>query len=126
MLKISGAVKSGLGEGKIFLSMRQYKEQIIEKLGFEPFEGTLNILILDKDMEKLLKINGKVFVGGFKINGKEFGSACCIKAGLNGINGAVIMPQRTRHKDIVEFISPVNLREKLNLEDGDKVTVEVE
>jgi riboflavin kinase len=42
-LEISGTVETGIGEGKYYLALDGYRKQMKEKLGFEPFPGTLNI-----------------------------------------------------------------------------------
>ncbi|MEM3515703.1 MAG: DUF120 domain-containing protein, partial [Saccharolobus sp.] len=47
-LQIKGNVVSGIGEGRIFLSMEYYRNQIAKLLGFEPYPGTLNIVIYDR------------------------------------------------------------------------------
>ncbi|MEM0373170.1 MAG: DUF120 domain-containing protein, partial [Sulfolobales archaeon] len=48
-------------------------------------------------------------------------------ASINGVTpAAVVIPLRTTHpKSIIEVISPYKLREKLNLEDGSEVMIEV-
>ena len=40
---LNGAVVSGIGEGKYYMSLPAYKEQFKTHLGFEPYPGTLNI-----------------------------------------------------------------------------------
>ena len=123
MQMIRGIVASGLREGKMFLSMNQYNAQIIKKLGFAPFEGTLNIQVNEKEKSEYFK-NGKIIaIDGFKTESRNFGKVYCILSEINGIKGAAINPEKTAHKDIVEFIAPISLRKELKLKDGDKVTV---
>ena len=45
---LSGIVVKGLGEGSFFMSMGHYKKEIKKKLGFNAYEGTLNIKINNK------------------------------------------------------------------------------
>src|SRR5574337_1213272 len=40
---LSGKVITGLGEGQYYISLDGYRMQFIEKLGFDPYPGTLNI-----------------------------------------------------------------------------------
>ena len=40
---IRGVVVSGIGEGSAFMDLEWVKRQILEKLGFEPYVGTLNL-----------------------------------------------------------------------------------
>lgn len=66
---IEGEVVSGLGEGRYFLSLPPYKEIFKKILGFEPYEGTLN-LKLDRefDINKFKYIETE----DFEFNGKRF------------------------------------------------------
>ena len=38
-----GRVVGGLGQGQYYISRKGYRHQFIQKLGFVPFPGTLNI-----------------------------------------------------------------------------------
>lgn len=125
MSMINGIVASGLGEGKPFLSMQQYNAQIMKKLGFAPFEGTLNIKFDEKAAKGILEYSEKIKISGFREGNNYFGAAYCVKAALGGIRGAIIIPEKTRHENMIEFIAPVNLREKLNLKDNDRVSIEL-
>ena len=123
MMKLSGVLTTGLGEGAFFMSMGHYRNEIRQKLGFDAYPGTLNI-----------KTNGKVSIGGlskiriegYAFNEKKFGGAICYRAKLKNIEGAVIVPDLTKHdKKIIEFIAPVYLRSGLKLEDGIEITIEL-
>ncbi len=125
---IEGRVISGVGEGKYYVSLEGYRKQFIEKLGFDPYPGTLNLKIPKEQMyfRGLLDEEEGIHIEGFKTEDRTFGEVKAFKCRINGIDGAVVIPQRTHYsKDVLEIISPVCLREKLNLKDGDKVVVEV-
>ncbi len=125
---IEGEVMSGVGEGKYYVSLEGYKRQFIEKLGFEPFPGTLNLRIPKEQMyfRRLLDEEEGILIKGFRTEDRTFGDVKAFKCKIDGIEGAAIIPQRTHYSsDVLEIIAPVCLREKLNLEDGDKVVVEV-
>ena len=47
------------------------------------------------------------------------------KSTLENIKGAVIIPDLTKHKDIVEFIAPIHLKSELKINDGDKLKIEL-
>lgn len=123
---LNGQVITGLGEGQYYISLEGYRTQFRKKLGFDPFPGTLNIR-LDKNSIELRKIiNPGISISGFKDQDRTFGPGSCFSIKINGINGAVIIPERTHYpEDIIEIIAPVNLREHMNLKDGSKVRVEV-
>jgi riboflavin kinase len=40
---LEGTVFTGLGEGAYYVTKEHYRQQIVEKLGFEPYPGTLNL-----------------------------------------------------------------------------------
>ena len=124
---ITGALFSGLGDGAKFVKLDWVESQIEEKLGFRPFYGTIN-LRLDKasiDIVRKLKDNE-----GAKIvpPDPKFCIAKTFKAKIMGkVEGAIILPEATVHgEDTLELLAPINLREALNLEDGQQVEVEIE
>jgi riboflavin kinase len=54
------------------------------------------------------------------------GSLKCFPCLINGAHGAIAIPERTHHgPEVLEIISPFNLRDRLGLKDGDCVKVEV-
>lgn len=121
-MRITGKVVSGLGEGKIFLSMEHYKDEIEKKLGFEVFPGTLNIKTQQSFVGKDL---APIKIEGCARNNRKFGGATCYRARIRNIECAIIVPDITRHdKSIVEIIAQDHLRTELSLKDNDKITVE--
>jgi len=47
-ITFKGKIVSGMGEGAYYMSLEGYKKQFKEKLGYEPFPGTLNLKLEDK------------------------------------------------------------------------------
>ncbi|ADB58327.1 winged helix-turn-helix domain-containing protein/riboflavin kinase [Archaeoglobus profundus] len=125
---IKGKVFSGLGEGRYYVSLEGYKKQFEEKLGFTPYPGTLNLKIPKEQMffrAKLDEMEG-IKIEGFKTKERTFGDVKAFRCRVNGIEGAIVIPQRTHYpKDVIEIIAPVKLRDVLGLKDGDWVEVEV-
>lgn len=120
-----GIVTSGLGKGAVFMSIDYYKEKIKEKLEFEAYPGTLNLLI-DKGQLNTLKKTGPTRIDSFKKDGKTFGGASCYKIKINNIDGSIIIPDLTEHEEnMVEVIAPVNLKSELKIKDGDKVKIQL-
>ena len=122
---ILGEVVSGVGEGRYYVE--QYKDRIKEYLGFTPYLGTLNLLIIfPKTIYDALYNVKPIIIPGFTKGGRTFGDVRAYKVRINGIEGAIVVPSRTIHPPrIAEVVAPVCLREKLNLKDGSKVKVEV-
>lgn len=124
-MKIEGIIISGTKEGSYFISQKTYNQQFKDKLGFQPFPGTLNIQVREHNLTLVTQIPDEE--KGI-IEGKgDFGDVKFIKAELNNrIDGALLFPVKTHHpQDILEFIASENLRETLNLKDGDMVTLDI-
>lgn len=121
---VNGVIVRGLGEGAYFMSMKHYREEIKRKLGFKAYPGTLNLKI-NKKQKGLFKKIIPIRIDGFKQKNKAYGGADCYKSKIRNVNGSIIVPHLTKHKDIIEFIAPVHLKSELKLKDGDKVKVEL-
>ena len=125
---IKGTLISGKGEGKYFTQLPWARKQFVAKLGFDPYPGTLNLeLESTEDLEKLrmLKSNPGIEI---KPESKNYCVGYCFAALIEGkIKGAVVIPiVESYESDLLEIISPVNLRASLNLRDGDVVNVKVQ
>jgi riboflavin kinase len=133
-IELAGTVTSGMGEGRHYISLPGYMEQFEERLGYEPFPGTLNV---DLDEESIRTRSAISSLSGVPIDGWEddertFGPATCYPAsveyeGDTAATAHIIVPERTHHDETqLEIIAPVKLRDELGLDDGDAVAVSVE
>ncbi len=123
---LSGRIVTGLGEGQYYISLDGYRTQFIEKLGFDPYPGTLNIRLDVNSIDIRKKITPGIKISGFTDQNRTFGKGSCFRVRISDIEGAVITPERTHYpEDIIEIIAPVNLREHLELKDGTNINVEV-
>ena len=125
-MKTEGKITSGLGKGAFFLSQDFYKDEFKRNCGFEPYPGTLNIIIPEEYLEKIRDI--KMNCTNIIKPDEGFGAVNYISAILNdSIKGAIVFPAKTEHEEnYLEFIAKDNLRKKLNLTDGDYVNLEIE
>ena len=126
--QLSGAVVSGIGEGKYYMSLAPYKEQFCAVLGFEPYPGTLNIKLAPASIPVRKKIDALPWsrIKGFSTDGRTFGDARCIPCRIGTIRCGIVVPGRTHYPDdLIEVIASVALRRKLGVEDNDSITVEV-
>jgi len=126
---LEGVLFSGIGEGAWYVSQPGYRRQFVQKLGFDPFPGTLN-LRLKRNYEnerKLLETIPHIDIDGFRDGDRSFGSVICYRTKINDIeDGALISAIRTHYgDDVIELISPSNLRAKLRLKDGEIVRARV-
>lgn len=114
-----GKIAAGLGQGQYFIAREGYSRQFLHYLGFVPFPGTLNVQLEGPFPAEQQAIR----IEGFQEEGRSFGECKCYRIKLNGIDAAVVRPERSRYpEDLVEVIAPVQLR-ALGLKDGDPVEI---
>ena len=101
------------------------RKQLIEKLGFTPLLGTLN-LRLTEDGTRLKKLLAKARATEI-LPAAGFCRGKCFKAYLAGsLECAIVVPEVDEYPEgIIEIISSANLREKLRLKDNDVVEVKI-
>jgi len=120
---LKGRVFSGGGTGSLFVNLPWAKKQFKEKLGFNPYPGTLNLQLTSRmGTENLRKAEG------IKIEPQEgFHAGRCFKAlVMEKVWGAIVMPDVQGYPpDLLEILAPVNLRKTLELKDGMEVEVTV-
>ncbi len=126
-VELEGAVSAGLGEGAYYMSQEGYARQFERHLGHRPVPGTLNVRMEGEDLAKLqlLEAAKGLDIAGFTDKNRTFGGAKLFRCELGGVEGAVVIPLRTHHRDVMEIISRKHLRRFLKLKDGDFVQVKV-
>ncbi len=126
-LVIRGVVFSGLSEGSYYVGLEGYRRQFRSKLGFDPYPGTLNLRVKREDLNerRVLESFPFVHIEGYANEKRSYGPAKCYKAIVNDtVDSAIIIPIRAHYgEDVVELISPHQLRKQLKLKDGDTVKV---
>tara|TARA_B100000579_G_scaffold372454_1_gene335611 strand:- start:949 stop:1635 length:687 start_codon:yes stop_codon:yes gene_type:complete len=133
-VKLNGKLEKGLGEGGYYISKKGYMEQFEKNLNWRPFKGTFNLRLDDSQIPKIeaMKAAEGILIKGFEEEGRTFGKAWIFKCTLEAKNSeivedcAIIAPKRTHYKRVVEIISPLFLREELNVKDGDSFNVYVQ
>lgn len=115
-----GKVSSGSGQAQYFLSREGYRSQFLKQLGFVPFPGTLNVMLEEPFPADRLQ---EIKIEGFTEEGKNFGECKCYRIKFNGMQAAVVRPEKSRYPpEMIEIIAPAKLR-SLGLEDGDLVEI---
>ncbi|RQG92080.1 DUF120 domain-containing protein [Natrarchaeobius chitinivorans] len=129
---LAGSVTSGMGEGRHYISLSGYKRQFEDRLGYEPFPGTLNVDLREESVRRrgALSTLESIPIDGWEDDERTYGPAICYPATVETAGGDtyetahIIAPERTHHdEDQLEVIAPEKLRDELGLEDGEHVTI---
>lgn len=125
ILRIKGIVFSGKGEGAKFIELPWVKKQIVEKLGFSPYRGTLNIELTKEEIKKRVLLEKAQAIEISPVKG--FSRGRCFKANLiDKLECAIVIPEVPNYpENVIEVIAPTNLRKKLQLRDGDSVEIKI-
>jgi riboflavin kinase len=126
-IHFKGKIVSGMKEGTYYTTQEGYKTQFNEKLGFFPYPGTLNVEIdlVEKNKLRFLRQEIGIAIDAFETKNRSFGGVKCFPACINSKNAVICFPLRGHYSNILEFISPEFLRDKLELKDGDTVEIVV-
>ena len=130
---LKGKVVSGAKKAAFFTQLDWVLEQCSEKLGFKPFPGTLNVDILP---ESILDVQSIQEEKGIELvppdpkgsNDATFCAAQVLPVSIEEAKAAIIIPAekvRVHGKNIIEVIAPVRLKDALNIDDGDIVTLTI-
>lgn len=131
-MEFEGNVISGMGEGAYYMSLEGYRIQFREKLGYEPYPGTLNVRLTDQ-----IYMNGRlelgkhpsIFINGFSDGTRTYGWVKCYRATLNDgaiDNAAVLVLERTHYDDsMLEVIAPISIKQAAGIKNGDRIKVQV-
>jgi len=130
---LTGAVTSGMNEGAHYITLPGYMRQFREKLGYEPYAGTLNVDLDPDSVRERTRMDAidPVVIEGWEDDERTYGPAFCYPAMIETDDeqydhGHVIAPERTHHgDDHLELIAPDRLRDRLDLADDDTITIHV-
>ena len=132
VIDFEGHIITGMGEGAYYMSLNGYKKQFKEKLGYEPYPGTLNIklnsLLFIEAKKEMLKYPS-IYIEGFSDQSRTFGWVKCYPAYINdsmNINSSILILERTHYDDsIIEIIAPFSIKEQFSLKNGDYIKLKV-
>lgn len=127
--EIKGLLTSGEGKGQYFTQVDWACRQFIEKLGIDPFPGTLNLTV---DAPDSMSVWDRIKnTPGVRIKNPNRGpddcSARCYPVSIEGrLDAAIVLPEVANYSsNRIELISPVSVRGALGISDGDLLALEV-
>ncbi len=153
LMRLTGTVSSGLGRAHVFMAQEHYQTQFKSILENEAWPGTLNVRVAGEDLaayvalrnlsgvdtldiDDEIRSNASMIdvseispfrVRGFLREGRSFGGATAFQATIcsneQELACAILIPDLTRHVDVVEVIAIEFLRGILGIADGDVVSL---
>jgi CTP-dependent riboflavin kinase len=122
-LTVTGKIVSGGGKGAFFMQLGWVQKQCREKLGFNPFPGTLNLEVDEKQVPLIAAVHQK---GGLTLEPPDsnFCTGHIYPASIMGVTGAIVAPAddvRAHADNILELIAPTSLKDALDVGDGDEI-----
>lgn len=124
--KITGRVVSGLGQGAQLTQLDWARKQFVEKLGIDPFPGTLNLIVDASDADAWQEWKTAASVEIVPPNADWCNARAYPIRVAGRVNGAIILPEVAGYSPTqIEIIANVSLRETLQLNDGDALALEL-
>lgn len=131
---VKGVVFSDLGRAGEFLRLDWVRDAIRERVGFDPFPGTLNLRVGGEDLgrwEQVRRSRGKIVLPS---PDPAFCNAFLLTGSLRGWGAsesrervAVVAPEVEGYPgDKLEVVAAVSLKQTRSVRDGDELTVAFE
>jgi phosphoglycolate phosphatase len=127
--QLVGRLTTGTGQGRHFTRLDWARRQFVDKLGINPFPGTVNLAVDDPEsIEAWNRLKG---TPGIRIDNPNDGphdcSARCYLVSIEGrIDGAIVLPQIAGYSPIrIEIIAARRVRDALGISDGDSLRLDI-
>jgi CTP-dependent riboflavin kinase len=126
-LKITGKIISGAKQGAFFTQLGWVQEQCLNKLGFAPWPGTLNLEI---STDLVAVIEELKVAKGFELVSPDsnYCSGHVLPVSAEGLPAAIVIPAedvRVHAKNIIEIIAPEKLKSALGVKDGEQISISI-
>lgn len=124
--KLTGRVVTGLGQGAQLTQLEWARAQFVDKLGIDPFPGTLNVMVDASDASAWEQWKTAPGVEIVPPNADWCNARAYPIRVAGRVNGAIILPEVAGYSPTqIEIIANVSLRETLQLNDGDALALEL-
>lgn len=122
-----GRLATGMGQGEHFTRLDWARAQFIDRLGIDPYPGTVNMIVDDPNsMPVWVRIKR---TPGIRINNPGDGphdcDARCYPVSVAGsIEGAIVVPEVDNYPSTqIEIIADISVRAALGIKDGDPLEI---
>ena len=98
---LHGRLSTGIGKGKRFTGLEWARRQFVEKLGIDPFPGTINLIVGDSEFMKVWNVLKRT--PGVRIENPNDGpqdcDARCYSVSIDGqIDAAIVLSEVPGYK----------------------------
>ena len=109
------------------MSKEVYQEAFDGKLGFRPYPGTLNLKTEADEREEFEADSKTIEIREvYDEEGERLSNVDVTPCKIEGVECGLLQLEFTDHpKSIAEVIAPIELREKFDLNDGNKITLKL-
>jgi len=125
-----GRLATGKGQGKYFTRIGWARQQFLDKLGIDPFPGTINLIVEDSESSEVWnRLKG---TPGVRIDNPNDGphdcDARCYPVSIDGqIDAAIVLPEVAGYSPLkIEIIAEMEIRDALGIDDGDSLRLEIQ
>ena len=128
--QLLGRLTTGIGQGKHFTRLDWARQQFMNKLGIDPFPGTINLII--DDLESMKAWNHLQGTTGVRIDNPNDDphdcDARCYPVSIEGqTDGAIALPEVAGYSPLqIEVIAAKRVRDVLGIEDGDSLRLDIQ
>ena len=128
--QLTGHLTTGIGQGKHFTRLEWARQQFRDKLGIDPYPGTINLIVGDSESMKVW--NRLRATPGVRIDNPNDGphdcDARCYPVLIEDrIAGAIVLPEVEDYSPVqIEVIAALGVREVLEIEDGDSLRLAIQ
>lgn len=125
MKVIRGIVLDGSGQAHRFTQLDWVRQQFRDKIGFDPYPGTLNVRVEDAGALAAPRARAGIAI---EPGAAGYCVAKCFRVRVNGRIAAVwIIPDVPGYPaEQIELMAPVSLRDALGLRAGEAVWIEIQ
>ena len=122
-----GRLATGIGQGEHFTGLDWARAQFIDRLGIDPYPGTINMIVDDPNSMPVwvrIKRTPGIRIDNPGDSPHDCDARCYPVTVAGRIDGAIVVPEIANYPSAqVEIIADISVRAALGIEDGDPVQI---